>query len=257
MKIGLALSGGGILGAAHIEVLKELEKNKIKIDHIAGTSAGAIIASIYASRGIKGLEAFYKEATSIAYFSKDFFKQLVPPDKFFGQIKDLIFKYTFTNIEEAKIKLSIIGTNVLTGKEEIFEKGDTASAVMASSAYPGIFPTQKIGANFYLDGGLTLNLPSEVLNDCDFIIGSNLCTVPKSSIKEVEKMNIAQILLRSNYILQNKLTELQAKECNFCFNIPTDSVKWYQFDKINQIKELGKKTAQKQMPKLLKLIMEK
>lgn len=250
MKIGLALSGGGILGAAHIEVLKELEKNKIKITHISGTSAGAIIASIYASRGIKGLEMFYKEALKTAYFSKDLWKQLVPPEKFFSQISDLIYKYTFTNIEETKIKLSITATDVLTGKEKIFTKGDTVTAVMASCAYPGVFPTQKIDNHFYLDGGLTLNLPVEAIKDCDFVIGSNLCTVPKSSITEISKMNVIQILLRANYILQNKQTELLAEKCDFCFNIPTYSFQWYQFDKINQVRKLGKKTAQKQMPKL-------
>ena len=125
-KIGLALSGGGWRGLAHIGVLKVLEENNIPIDFIAGTSAGALVGGLYSYFGnSKDLEEFV-----LKFGYKDLFKIVADPKLKSGLIKgDRLIRYLNkltdnANIEDLRIPFRAVSTDLLTGKTYYFKKGN-------------------------------------------------------------------------------------------------------------------------------------
>lgn len=255
MKIGLALSGGGALGAAHIGVIEELEKNNIKIDEIAGTSAGSIVAGIYASGGIDAVNKFFDEISAMEIFNQKRPFKIVTPTRFFELVFETIDKYTADKIEDTKIPLHIAATDLRSGEPVIFSAGDMIQAIRASSAYPGVFPIQKFNSHELIDGGITSNLPSTAIRDkVDFLIGSNLYEINNLSSSAMVKLNRARILLRSIDIIQKQLADLYARECDFCFNLNFQPLRWYSFNKIGEIRKSGSRAATEQINDLIQKI---
>lgn len=206
-KIGLSLSGGGAKGFSHIGVLKVLDSLGVKIDYISGTSMGAIVGGLYAS-GYSGKEIenivlntdFYniianektRQATSFLNKSIDKYLFTVPivdgkvnvlPRAIStGQKNIYLLKELFRNVSNINdfsklpIPFMCVATNLETGTVEIFEKGDLAKSIMASSAFPGLMDPVKIGDSIYIDGAITINYPSKPLKDkgIDVVIGVDL-----------------------------------------------------------------------------------
>ncbi len=255
MKIGLALSGGGALGAAHIGVLEELERNNIKIDEIAGTSAGAIVAAIYAHSGLEALIGFFEKIAKLDIFSQKRPFNLTTPAKLYEAIFEIVDKYTDENLEDAKIPIYVTATDIKSGDCDTFSSGNTIAVLKASCAYPAVFPMQSYKDSKYIDGGITCNLPSEVLRpNVDFLIGSNLYGISELSDKEVSKLNRITTLVRSLDVIQRQLADLYARECDFCFQIAPNYLKWYSFNKIEPIKNIGLEQARDQLPGLLQAL---
>lgn len=204
VKVGLVLSGGGAKGLAHIGVLKTIDSLGIKIDHIAGTSMGAVIGSLYASgysgeeleRIFNGIDfnkligddlpraskTFYerdnaeKYAISIPFNN---FKIQLPSAISRGQnVFNLFSKLTLhvSDIEEFKdlpIPFFCIATNVETGKPVVLEHGSLAQAIAASGAFPSLFQPVIINDQILIDGGVVNNYPIDELKakGMDIIIG--------------------------------------------------------------------------------------
>ena len=206
-KIGLSLSGGGAKGFAHIGVLKVIDSLGVKIDYISGTSMGAIVGGLYAS-GYTGKEIekivldtdFYniianeKTRQETTFFNKSVDKYILtipvkdgkinvlPKAISTGQKNIYLLKELFKNVStiddfsKLPIPFLCIGTNLESGKMEIFEKGDLVSSIMASSAFPSLMDPVKIGDSLYIDGAMTVNYPSKPLKDkgIDIVIGVDL-----------------------------------------------------------------------------------
>lgn len=206
-KIGLSLAGGGAKGFAHIGVLKVLDSLGVKIDYISGTSMGAIVGGLYAS-GYTGKEIekivmdtdFYniianeKTRQETSFFSKSVDKYILtipvkdgkinvlPKAISTGQKNIYLLKELFKNVStiddfsKLPIPFLCIGTNLESGKMEIFDKGDLVSSIMASSAFPSLMDPVKIGDSLYIDGAMTINYPSKPLKDrgIDIVIGVDL-----------------------------------------------------------------------------------
>jgi NTE family protein len=180
MKVGLALSGGGARGFAHLGVLKALEEANIKVDMLSGASAGSMAAAFY-SYGYKPEEILkIFESTSLLklVWPAFSFTGLLSIQKTESVYKNFLEEDTF---EDAKIPLYISTTNLNEGKAEMFSSGSLRQAIMASCCIPFIFDPIKIGTDYYVDGGILNNLPTEVLKEkgCDFIIGVNVAPVIK------------------------------------------------------------------------------
>jgi len=168
---GLVLSGGGAKGFAHIGVLKALNEKGIYPDIISGTSAGSIIAALYADGNSPDeiLEMFS---------GKDLYNlvQIVLPKRGLFKMKDLLRllkKYLRAHrIEELKIKTYICATNFSTGRIKYFYEGPIIKPIVASSSIPVLFQPILINEDLYVDGGMFANLPVEPLLDkCERIIG--------------------------------------------------------------------------------------
>ncbi len=203
-KIGLVLSGGGAKGFAHIGVLKVIDSLGIKVDHVAGTSMGAIIGSLYAS-GYTGkqLDSIFRTlnfddviSDNLPREAKTFYERdnaekyavSLPFDKFKLKLPSAISRgqnvynlLTYLTLHVSEVddfqKLPIpffcIATDVETGKEVILDKGNLAKAITASGAFPSLFQPVEIDGQLLIDGGVVNNYPIDELRakGMDIIIG--------------------------------------------------------------------------------------
>lgn len=258
MKVGLALSGGGILGVAHTGALEQIEKNKIKVDMIAGVSAGAIAGALYALGGVSKIDTFLYELRINRMFEPKNAIMSLDPDKLFRKIREFLRYYLPEKIEDLPIKFVVVATDYATGESIVIDKGNLIDAVMASSAFPGIFSSQEIDGKSLIDGGLTRNLPAAILreNGADFIIGSSLHKLQRmpqyhNSGKNPSRLQTA---IRAIDILQKELTLYEVRECDFCFIPPIENYPKYRIDKVDEIRRIGSEYAKERIDGLLKIL---
>ncbi len=190
-KITLVLSGGGSKGAAHVGVLRVLEKYQIPIDYIVGCSAGSIVGGLYAAgyspdeieEYLFSLDynellsnnpnrAYVDVADKISKTNESFTllideknKISLPQGLINGEDIYLSFKEKFKNFEHIEnfdnlpIKYRAVVTNIATRKAELLDSGDLSKSILASMALPPVFSFVEINGNFYTDGGIDANLP--------------------------------------------------------------------------------------------------
>jgi NTE family protein len=257
-KIGLALSGGGALGAAHIGAIEELEKAGIRIDYISGVSSGAIIGLAYAAGGLDSLHNFYDAAlTNLA--KKDKFVFAKGPDAVFGYIKRALEDICRgKDFSQMAIPFSCLATNLATGEREVFISGNPVASVLASSAYPGFFAAQKLNGKFYIDGGVTRNLPvDEVrMTGADFVISSSSYVVDRITDEKAGGMGRFEAAARALDILEKELCRFEEKRGDFCFKPPVAQYHWFDFFKMEEILEQGRANAAAQIKDLLPLLKQ-
>jgi len=176
-KIGIALSGGGVKGFAHLGVLKALEEKGIEADVLAGVSAGAIVGSFIAA-GKKPSEVM--ELINKSDFF-DFAKLSLPDRGIFtldNMTENLEKSLGIKNFEELKIPFYVGAANLEKARMEYFNKGDLIKIIQASSSIPVLFSPVEINGELYVDGGLFENLPvNPLLDKCDILIAVNVMPV--------------------------------------------------------------------------------
>jgi NTE family protein len=210
-KIGLALSGGGARGAAHIGVLKVLEENRVPIHYIAGTSMGALVGALYASgmspheletriARVDWLDAFNDNTQR----NRRSFRRKRDDDLYLikhkpgfsggrlrfplglidGQKVDLLLKQytlpvvTIRDFDDLSIPYRAVAADLETGEPIVLDHGDLALAMRASMALPAIFAPRDIGGKLLTDGGISKNLPIDVVRDmgADIVIAVDIST---------------------------------------------------------------------------------
>lgn len=240
-SIGLALSGGGAKGFAHAGVIKALEEYGIHPTVIAGTSAGAIVGSLYAD-GCKPHEiielfnntSFYKFA-SFARSKSGLFKI----DHF---RKAMAQKLKVSTFEELKIPLYVNATNMEQGKNVFFHSGTLLDKVIASCSIPILFEPVLIEGAHYSDGGLLCNFPVEVLRQqCDFLIGVNVGPV---DIEQEEQLNLLDIIQRTYFFIRKANVLNVREQCDILIEPPSID-KYGMFDAVKneEIFQLGYRAA--------------
>lgn len=182
-KLGLALSGGGAKGFAHLGVLKALEEKGIRPSIISGTSAGAFAGVLYADGNSPEeiLSFFQKKAF------KEFAELTIPhtgifkADRFRQFLKTNIKARTF---EELQTPLKVVATDIANGTSKVFDKGPLIQAITASCAYPIVFTPVEIDKVHYVDGGLFKNFPvTPIRFECENVIGVNVAPLTKLKYK--------------------------------------------------------------------------
>ena len=257
MKIGLALSGGGTKGLAHIGVIKVLDKNNIPIDFIAGTSAGAIIGGIYASgTPIRVLE---KKILSMKRF--DFLSFILDFSKPHGGVVEAkrIMKFIESLIEERhienfKIGFAAVSADIANFKEVIIDSGDVLSAIRASIAYPGLVKPVKIKDAVLVDGGIINNFPMDVLakKNVDFIIGVNF--KPISKMKDISYKNV---VWKSLKMMELFLTHYRNKDIKNCIVLEPNVSGISTFSVSEKLARKAIRAGEREAKKMLPEIKEK
>ncbi len=164
--LGLALSGGAVLGCAHIGVLKAFDEAGIRVTHLAGNSMGALIASFYAF-GLTGTEI---EGIAEELRWPDITKLSPPKLGFFSQekLQKTLRKHLGdVRVEDASIPLAMVATDISSGEKVVMTEGDLAVAASASACFPGIFIPVERDGRLLVDGGLVENLPLSPLQAWD------------------------------------------------------------------------------------------
>ncbi|GAB1445906.1 patatin-like phospholipase family protein [Flammeovirgaceae bacterium] len=173
MKIGLALSGGGARGIAHIGVLKALEEMGITISILSGTSAGSIVGALYAYG--YSPDKIFEIVKNVSIF-----RSVRPAWAWSGLLtmdglKELLFHSIPENsFDILKIPLRIAATEIRKGEVYYFDEGELIPAIVSSCSIPAVFNPVHYNGGLFVDGGLCDNLPSKAIAaSCDFVIGSH------------------------------------------------------------------------------------
>lgn len=281
MGIGIALAGGGIRGIAHAGVLKALEDNKIKIDAIGGTSAGSIVAALYAM----GYKPYYiyivfkKYAheiinngnipfiNGIGYFmfnKKIGLKGLNDGISLEKIYNELAYKKGIKVIGDIKMPIVIPAVDIIEAKEYIFTNCadrnnhndryiteiSIGKAVRASSSFPAVFCPCEYKKHMFLDGGTLDNVPVLPLKKiCD----KKIVSVNFKSDEVKENSDVMDIVMKTLDIMGNKLAEKGLKESDLALTVPTDGTGLFDIDKLDECYKFGYNTVIQNLEKIKKL----
>src|SRR5256884_1181567 len=227
-KIGVALEGGGAMGLAHIGVLKWFEEHHIPVDYVAGTSMGGLVGGYYAGgmnadqlktliegldwRKILGDRPLYEDLS----FRRKEDQRAYPNSLIFGlrqglsvpaglnaghQIGLLIDRvalpyYGLSTFHELPVPFRCVATDLVSGKPYVFKDGSLAVALRATMSIPGAFSPVHDGQTVFVDGGLTNNLPTDVVRQmgADIVIAVHL---ERASMEANDIQSIFRVLEQS------------------------------------------------------------
>jgi NTE family protein len=170
-KLGIALSGGGSRGIAHIGVLRALSEQGIHPDCVAGTSAGAIVGALYAAGySPERMLEFFKTRSPFRLSKLSIHKPgIIDTAKVVANFEEFLPEDSFEALER---RLYLTSTDIINGELRVFESGPLIPAVLASASMPMVFTPTEIGGRWYSDGGIIDNFPVAPLQGrCDVILG--------------------------------------------------------------------------------------
>jgi len=196
-QTALILGSGGARGLAHIGVIKALEENGIPIDIITGTSIGALIGGLYASgMSIQEMEKIVGNVNKMMVAKvlrpKLFSPGFVDNKSVIKFIKDMVGN---VKIENLNIPFAAVSTDLVTGEEIVFTKGNLADAIMASIAIPAIFQPVHLGGRYLIDGGISNPLPVSVALEmkANKTIAVNVSPNPKRFTDKIKQRKTEEI----------------------------------------------------------------
>ncbi len=210
-RVGLALGGGAARGFAHIGVLQVLDEQGIKADLIVGTSAGSVVATLYAAG---------KSPTELASMAMTLDESSITDWIFPGRslLKgEALAKFVRgatggKTIEGMRLPLGIVATDLSSGQPILFRRGDPAVAVRASSAVPAVFEPVKIGGREYIDGGAVSPVPVRYAKQmgADLVIAVDISTVPEGQPTK----GAVDILMQTFNIMGRAISQLELEDAD-------------------------------------------
>ena len=251
MKIGVALSGGGIRGLAHAGVLKALEENKIKVDIIGGTSAGSMVASLYAmgynpdeifdcfvnnsdkiigGRKIsvfEGIKSFMNK--NIIGFKKgeniESVFDLLAKNKNIDAISKIKMPIVIPTVDITDSKEYIFTNNIPKNENKCYKKYITdigvGEAVRASSSFPAVFNLCTIQKHTFIDGGALNNVPVEEVKKQG---ADKVIAVRFEEDKIDEYSNMMDIIMKTIDIMGSKISEKNLEKSDYVIKINTGKI---------------------------------
>lgn len=176
MVTALVLSGGGSLGAVQVGMLQALADAKVVPDVIVGSSVGALNAAYVANhpgpRGAAGLAEIWSQLHRSTVFPTHPIRLM---GAFSGRstaladprrLRSLLQEHLgYDRLEASSCPVTVVATDVMTGREVVLSTGPVVDAVMASAALPGMFPPVEIGDRLLMDGGVVNNTPITAARD--------------------------------------------------------------------------------------------
>jgi NTE family protein len=248
-KLGLALGGGAARGFAHIGVLQVLEEEGIKPDFIAGTSAGSLVAALYASG---------KTSTQLTWLAESMDESQLTdwtlPFAGRGVLRgEALGKYVNSQlnglkIEDMKIPLGIVATDLQTGEGILFRRGDVATAVRASSAVPSVFEPVRIGQRDYVDGGLVSPVPVLYVKQmgAQYIIAVDISSRPE----DAKTSDIFKVLLQTFSIMSKSISQLELPQANVVVRPALPNVGSAEFSARKKSIEAGRAAMKQALPQV-------
>ncbi|HFC6180994.1 patatin-like phospholipase family protein [Neisseria meningitidis] len=205
--VGLALGGGASKGFAHVGIIKVLKENGIPVKVVAGTSAGSIVGSLFAS----GMSPDRLELEAEILGKTDLVDLTLSTSGFIKgeKLQNYINrKVGGRQIQQFPIKFAAVATDFETGKAVAFNQGNAGQAVRASAAIPNVFQPVIIGRHTYVDGGLSQPVPVSAARrqGANFVIAVDISARPGKNISQGFFSYLDQTLnVMSVSALQNEL----------------------------------------------------
>jgi NTE family protein len=253
-RLGLALGGGAARGFAHVGVIQVLEEAGLRPDLVAGTSAGSLVAALYASgrngRQLQRIAETMDEATFTDWTLPLFNR---------GMLRgEALARYVYQQvggrrIEDLPMPLGILATDLQTGKGILFQRGDIATAVRASSAVPGLLHPVRILDREYVDGGLVAPVPVRQARQmgAELVIAVDISQAPESNLPG----DMFQILLQTFAIMGRSINALELRGQDMVVLRPAlDGVSGTDFAARSRAIAAGREAMQKALPQLRQAI---
>lgn len=212
-RVALALGGGAARGFAHVGVIQVLDEAGIKPDLVVGTSAGSLVAALYAS-GRTGLQlqqiATDMEEALLTDWTLPFFgRGMLRGEALSRYVNGLVGNRP---IEGMPVSLGIVATDLQSGEGIVFRRGDTGVAVRASSAVPSLFQPVKIGTREYVDGGLVAPVPVHYARQmgAELVIAVDISNEPRSNSAD----GAIQVLLQTFSIMGKSINAFELRDAD-------------------------------------------
>ena len=279
MGVGIALAGGGIRGIAHAGVLKALEDNNIEIEAIGGTSAGSIVATLYAM----GYKPYYiyilfkryaQEIINIGNASLlNGFNNLLKNKKvgisglndgtmLEKMFNELALRKKVRTVGDIKMPLVISTVDIKEAKEYIITNCairdnfkdnliteiEIGKAVRASSSFPAFFCPCEYKKHIFMDGGVLDNIPILPLKQ---IYNKKIIAVNFESDPVQENGDVMDIIMKTLDIMGNKISEKSLEQSDLILTVPTDRAGLFDIDKLDKCYKFGYDTVIKNIDKIL------
>jgi NTE family protein len=248
-KIALVLGGGSAKGFAHVGVLRALEKEKIPLHMIVGTSVGSLIGGIYASNP----DSFQLEWAAFKINRSDILDFSVVSSKMGPVQGTKLEAFVEQNakvklVEATKIPFYPVATDLNTGETVTLEKGPLAKAIHASSAIPGIFVPVVFGNRTLVDGGVTSNIACEVARSkgADVIIAVNL----QKDVRDTNINSVIDVIAQSIAIMMHNNSKTKLGHADIILEPDTKGISMFDFTHKKALMEEGIKATERAMPKI-------
>jgi len=259
VMIGLALGSGAAIGLAHIGVLKVLEKEKIPVDVIAGSSIGALVAALWAA----GLSATEIEKMACGFDSKLRMLFLIDPAlPVRGLIKGRAVRRVLEHylgdktFYDIKLPLKVVACDIRSRREFVMDKGSLVDAVMASIAIPGVFEPVMYDGVQLVDGGIVDPLPVSVLSRSGIkkIIAVNTLPSPEDTVTHSPKrLNIYNVIVNSFHAAEFTISMNSCQQADVYLHPVPKVADWYEFYKAELFIKTGQNEARRMLPEIKRL----
>jgi len=278
IRIGLALGAGGARGLAHIGVLKVLEKEKIPIDLIVGTSIGSLVGGAYASgmspeelekrvdeyihspefqsSAIKAFESAHERGDMgltqkiQSYLKNRYYvvQAMFKPGILSYEDFQAAINYFIPDIqiEETRMIFRSVATDLVTGEQIIFSEGPLRQAVLASCAIPGAVAPLREGERILSDGGIICLIPISVARreGADIVIG---VTVDRDLSSEEELKTVVSIYHRVSEIMASKIEDYELMDADIVIIPEVGDLHWSSFSQAMNLIQEGEKAAREKL----------
>lgn len=244
-RLGLALSGGAARGVAHVGVLKVLSEHGIRVDCVAGTSAGAIVAGAYAA----GMTVAELEELGRNLRWRDFGRMTVSRlgVQTNARLEDYIrARFPITRFEELSIPFAAVATDLDSGAPVVMrDEGDIAFAIRASCAVPGWYvPVVDEKGRQLVDGGLVANLPVSIVRS----LGAEVVVAVDVNFDGAKFLgspnSIIGVLLQSMLVVQRTAVRHQRQLADVVISPRVGHIRWDEMGRADELLAAGAEAAE-------------
>lgn len=273
-RVALVLGAGGVRGFAHIGVINVLERNKIPIDLVVGTSMGALIGGLYAAGK---LNDFRKELLSMS--QKRIHKLFAPEPVHQSTLRMLLIMLSkvteFHLVRESRVESFIkkfikdkrihsldkefiaIAADLISGKEILLSRGSLFKAIRASIALPGFFSSIKYGTWLLIDGGVIDHIPIRVAKKRARIVLAVSVYPGIEKLKSPAFPNLFQVMQRSLDMMEDTIINIGLEDADVIIKPRVSHISTFEFEKAKQAIRAGERAAKKALPKIKALVKYK
>ncbi len=266
VRLGIALGGGAARGMAHLGVLKALEQEGIIVDMIAGTSAGAMTGTVYAS----GLDVDY----AVGRFVKDLtpswiFRRMRHGGYWYllykyrrGQFDPMLRKYlSDLRLEQLPIPMNAITVDLVSGEPKVRDRGDAVDGILESINLPGLSPPICRNGQALVDGGLVNNVPADVLvgKGCNFVIAVSVTAKlekefakirPDSPGPKYRTPSVMQTIMRGYLVQSVNMNSVGVQPADLIIELDVTNFDLSEFTRTDELAAVGLETTEASMEKI-------